>query len=199
MKCYYDADVDRFFVSAFRLPLDPATAAFPEDESHVVLAVSASGDPTGAWNVWDLDTTDGDGSVANHTHCPCLADQPLIGADHFGFYISTNEYSLVPFGGSFNGAQVYAFNKAALAAGAGGSLTGVHIDNIPLAEGRCLHDPAGDDAARRHIRAVPGRDGVLPVGARLRRDDGRPDRGLGADRDEHARLDQPGRADEQGP
>jgi hypothetical protein len=135
VKCYYDPDANRFFVSSFRLPLDPATGGFPEDESHVVLAVSASGDPTGAWNVYDLDTTDGDGTVANHPNCPCLADQPLIGADHYGFYISTNEYSLVPFGGFFNGAQVYAFNKAQLAAGGGGVLTGIHFDGIGLADG----------------------------------------------------------------
>jgi hypothetical protein len=135
VKCYYDGDTNRFFVSSFRLPLDPETGGFPEDESHVVLAVSATGDPTGAWNVYDIDTTDGDGSLANHPNCPCVADQPLIGADHYGFYVSTNEYSLVPFGAFFNGAQVYAFNKAQLAAGAGGTLTGVHFDGIPLAEG----------------------------------------------------------------
>jgi hypothetical protein len=134
VKCYYDAEVDRFFVTSFDLPLDPVTGAFPEDESSVLLAVSASGDPTGAWNVYELDTTNGDGSLANHPHCPCVADQPLIGADHYGFYISTNEYSLVPFGAFFNGAQLYAFNKAQLAAGSGGALTGVHIDGIPLAE-----------------------------------------------------------------
>jgi hypothetical protein len=136
VKCYYDADTNRFFVSAFILPLVPATGAFPDDESGVLLAVSASGDPTGAWNVYQLDTTDGNGTVADHPHCPCLADQPLIGADHFGFYISTNEYSLVPFGGFFNGAQVYAFSKAQLAAGSGGSLSGVHLSGIPLAEGQ---------------------------------------------------------------
>jgi hypothetical protein len=136
VKCYYDADTNRFFVSAFSLPLDPESGAFPEDESHVLLAVSATGNPTGAWNVYDLDTTNGDGSLANHPNCPCVADQPLIGADHYGFYISTNEYSLVPFGAFFNGAQVYAFNKAQLAAGAGGSLTGVHFEGIQLEEGQ---------------------------------------------------------------
>jgi len=136
VKCYYDPDTNRFFVSAFSLPLDPVTGGFPEDESHVVLAVSATGNPTGAWNIYDLDTTDGDGTLAGHPNCPCLADQPLIGADHYGFFISTNEYSLVPFGGFFNGAQVYAFNKAQLAAGAGGTLTGVHFADIPLAEGQ---------------------------------------------------------------
>jgi len=136
VKCYYDPDTNRFFVSSFRMPLDPVSGAFPDDESHVVLAVSATGDPTGAWNVYDLDTTDGDGSLANHPNCPCVADQPLIGADHYGFYISTNEYSLVPFGAFFNGAQIYAFNKAQLAAGAGGSLTGVHFEGINLEEGQ---------------------------------------------------------------
>ncbi len=136
VKCYYDADTNRFFVSSFDLPLDPTTGAFPDDESAVLLAVSATGDPTGAWNVYRLDTTNGDGSLANHPNCPCVADQPLIGADHFGFYISTNEYSLVPFGAFFNGAQVYAFNKAQLAAGTGGTLTGVHFDGIPLEEGQ---------------------------------------------------------------
>ena len=75
-------------------------------------------------------------SAPFHPNCPCVADQPLIGADHYGFYISTNEYSLEPFGAFFNGAQVYAFNKAQLAAGAGGALTGVHFEGIPLAEGQ---------------------------------------------------------------
>jgi hypothetical protein len=135
VKCYYDADTDRFFVTVFSLPLDPVSGAFPEDESHVLLAVTATGDPTGAWNIYDLDTTNGDGTLANHPNCPCVGDQPLIGADHYGFYISTNEYSLVPFGAFFNGAQVYAFNNAQLAAGAGGVLTGVHFEGIPLAEG----------------------------------------------------------------
>ena len=139
VKCYYDADVDRFFVSAFRLPLDDEDGV-PEAElgSHVVLAVSASGDPRGAWNVYDLDTTNigpNNTTLQFHPNCPCIADQPLIGADHYGFYISTNEYSLEPFGAFFNGAQVYAFNKAQLAAGAGGSLTGVHFDGITLEEG----------------------------------------------------------------
>jgi hypothetical protein len=133
VKCYYDPEVQRFFVSSFRVPTDPATGAF-EDESHVVLAVSATSNPTGTWNVYDLDTTDGDGTAARHPHCPCIADQPLIGADHFGFYITTNEFSLEPFGVFFNGGQVYAFSKTALASGAGGSLGGVHIDGIPLAE-----------------------------------------------------------------
>ena len=122
-------------MSGFRLRLDPVTGANPDDASHVVIAVSSSNNPaTSTWKIWDLDTTNGDGSTAGHVHCPCFADQPLIGADHYGLYITTNEYSLVPFGANFNGANVYAFNKVALVSGAGGTLTGVHLDNIPLAE-----------------------------------------------------------------
>ena len=37
VKCYYDADVNRFFISGFRLPLDPDTGGYPTDESHVML------------------------------------------------------------------------------------------------------------------------------------------------------------------
>jgi hypothetical protein len=135
VKCYFDPDTQRFFVSSFRFTLDPVTGAEPTDGSHVMIAVSSSANPvTSIWTIWDLDTTDGDGSLPHHSVCPCVADQPLIGADHYGFYISTNEYGEVPFGVDFNGAQLYAFNKAALVAGSGGALNGVHIDNIPLAE-----------------------------------------------------------------
>ena len=176
------------------------TGAFPDDESHVVLAVSATSDPTGAWNVWDLDTTDGDGSLPGHPNCPCFADQPLIGADHYGFYISTNEYSLEPFGAFFNGAQVYAFIKAALAAGAGGALTGVHLDQIPLAECHRLHHPAGDDP-RRAAPTTLARGGTeyflsaLDFNATL-------DNRVAVwahDRHEHARHDQRGHAPERRP
>jgi len=44
-----------------------------------------------------------------------LGDQPLIGADANGFYVSTNEFPL--FSAGFNGAQVYAMSKTALAGG----------------------------------------------------------------------------------
>ncbi len=49
------------------------------------------------------------------TNCPCFGDQPLIGADANTLVISTNEYPV--FQNGFNGAQVYLFDKAALAKG----------------------------------------------------------------------------------
>src|SRR5205814_5662444 len=56
---------------------------------------------------------------------PCLGDYPHIGADANGFYITTNAYPWGP--GSFDGAQIYAFSKSQLAAGAA-SVGVVHID-----------------------------------------------------------------------
>ena len=81
-----------------------------------MIAVSQTNDPTGLWNIYKIDTTD-DGTLGtpSHPNCPCLGDQPLIGADANGFYVTTNEFPL--FLNGFNGAQVYALDKFALASG----------------------------------------------------------------------------------
>jgi hypothetical protein len=117
-KCLYDAATNRFFMTILKLPLDPVTSAFVP-RVLALIAVSQTGDPTGAWNMYSLDLSDdGQNGTPSHAHCPCLGDQPLIGADANGFYISTNEFALFPFAGAFfNGAQVYAMAKRALAAG----------------------------------------------------------------------------------
>lgn len=121
-KCYYDAATNRFFLTV--LQEDPA----PSVRAHTLLAVSQTGDPTGTWTTFSIDATDdGQNGTPNHAGCPCIGDQPLIGADAYGFYISTNE-----FGAGFNGAQVYAMSKWGLATAAShGSSTlpaVVHID-----------------------------------------------------------------------
>src|SRR6266508_910232 len=56
---------------------------------------------------------------------PFLGDYPHIGADANGFYITTNAYPWCCNG--FSGAQIYAFSKAQLAAGAA-NVTVQHID-----------------------------------------------------------------------
>jgi len=61
--------------------------------------------------------------------CPCLGDYPHIGADAYGFYITTNSYPWGP--GDFDGAQIYAFSKSQLAAAAA-NVTMVHIDTTGL-------------------------------------------------------------------
>ena len=115
-KAYYDPDVQRFFVTMLEIDQDAATGAF-QGHSSVLIAVSKTSDPNGDWYIYSLDTTnDGTNGTPAHAGCPCLGDQPLIGADANGFYVSTNEFPL--FSAGFNGAQVYAMSKTALAAGA---------------------------------------------------------------------------------
>lgn len=115
-KCYYDsANGGHFFLTLLQADVDPATGGFLGPTS-VLIAVSATNNPvTSAWNFYKLNTTDdGSGGTPSQHNCPCLGDQPLIGADANGFYVSTNEF---PFSGGFNGAQVYAMDKNALETG----------------------------------------------------------------------------------
>jgi hypothetical protein len=95
--------------------------------NHLDIAVSQTSNPTGSWNIYRVDVT-GDGSNSDPSNaCPCLGDYPHIGADANGFYIATNAYPW--HGDGFDGAQIYAFSKAQLAAGAA-SVTMVHIDTF---------------------------------------------------------------------
>ncbi len=115
-SCYFDKDTQRWFHVVLTLEQDPNTGALL-GPNHLDLAVSTSADPTGSWVVYRLPVQD-DGTDGTPNHgCslgPCIGDYPHIGADKYGFYITTNEYSL--FGPEFHAAQVYAFSKAALAA-----------------------------------------------------------------------------------
>jgi hypothetical protein len=127
-SCIYDAGAHRFFLVALTLETVPDTGAFTF-VNHLDLAVSATPDPTGLWNIYHTDVT-GDGTPGNTGGpCPCLGDYPHIGSDANGVYLTTNSYPWGP--GSFDGAQVYAFNKAQLAAGAA-SVTMVHIDTTGM-------------------------------------------------------------------
>jgi len=133
-KAYFDKTTNRWFVVEAEIDVNPTTGDFV---GHAVeeLAVSQSGDPTGTWNIYRIDATDdGTNGTPAHTGCPCFGDQPDIGADANGFYISTNEFPI--FVNGFNGTQIYAISKAQLAAGVAHP-TSVHIGGnpTPLAEG----------------------------------------------------------------
>jgi hypothetical protein len=123
--CLYDAQTQRFFVVVLTLETLP-NGAFTH-VNHLDIAVSQTADPTGSWNIYRVDVTN-DGSNPDPTNaCPCLGDYPHIGADANGFYVTTNSY---PWGGNgFDGAQIYAFSKAQLAAGAA-SVNMQHIDTF---------------------------------------------------------------------
>jgi hypothetical protein len=129
-RCYYDRATQRWFISITNV-IDSATG-----RSNLFLAVSKTSDPGGDYFIYFIDTTeDGhNGTPANPgctTASPCYGDQPLLGADANGIYLTTNEFGVIS--NVFNGAQIYAISKAALEAGTASSL--VHIGNLPLAEG----------------------------------------------------------------
>jgi hypothetical protein len=131
-KCYFDVDTDRWFLTLLQLGVEPDTGNFTGDSS-LLIAVSTSGDPTGSWNLFSIDTTnDGTEGTPSHPGCPCFGDQPLIGADANGFYVTTNEFPV--FEPGFNGAIVYAMSKTLLAAGSIGTVVQIHQPT--LAEGQ---------------------------------------------------------------
>jgi len=120
-RCYHDPTTDAWYFTVLQIDTNPSTGAFGP-RSHLELAVSTTGDPAGVWNLFELDVTDdGAGGTPSHAGCPCFGDQPLIGADANGFYVSTNEFSISLLngqGGTYVGAQLYAMSKTILAAGA---------------------------------------------------------------------------------
>ncbi|TMB56690.1 MAG: hypothetical protein E6J47_04475 [Chloroflexi bacterium] len=147
-KCYYDAPSQRWFLTVLQLDVDSASGDFG-NHAHQYLAVSQTADPTLGWYLFNFDVTDdGTNGTPTHPSCPCYGDQPLIGADANGFYITTNEFPIHNAG--FNGANVYAMSKAGLEAN---SITSLTAFNEPtLAEGQAYSlqpttTPAGASSA----------------------------------------------------
>jgi hypothetical protein len=175
-KCYWDpADGGHFYMTILELGVDPATGDF-DGTSFEDIAVSKTNTPTtdaSSWFLYQLDVAN-DGTadtttqapagskVPSHAGCPCLGDQPLIGADANGFYITTNEFSID--GPQFNGAQVYAFDKFALAHG---TLKVQRIENngptgLALAEGTAYSiQPATSPVATEWSGASNGTEYAL--------------------------------------
>jgi hypothetical protein len=141
-SCYYDVQTQRFYVVVLTLEVVPTSGAFTL-ENHIDIAVSATSNPTGLWKIYKIDVT-GDGTHNTAANaCPCLGDYPHIGADAYGFYVTTNAY---PWNGNgFNGAQIYAFSKRQLASGAA-SVSMTHIDtwaavNVGTGETPSINQP----------------------------------------------------------
>jgi hypothetical protein len=132
--CHYDADTGRFFLVVLTLDQDPATGEFT-GKNRLDIAVSETSDPLGLWKRYALpvqnDGTQGtpdhhcdaapDPSAAVTSPAACLGDYPHIGADKYGFYLTTNEYSFFGDGSnggaSYTGSQIYAISKKQLADG----------------------------------------------------------------------------------
>lgn len=117
-RCYYDAQNQRWFVIVLYL-----SGGGAGNSSRVDIAVSTTSDPTKAWTQYRIDTTNPRGNG-----CPCFGDQPLLGVDQYNLYISTNEFSIL--GPQFNGAQIYAVDKAGLLASTVAPV--VHFANLTI-------------------------------------------------------------------
>ena len=127
-RCYFDPDTRRWFVTELELDTDPATGLFT-NHSSVLIAVSNGSNPTGVYSIYSFDTTDGDGTQPGHPGCPCFGDQPLLGVDRNGIYVTTNEFPIT--GPGFNGAQLYALSKAALVSGTLPTVVHINVAGVP--------------------------------------------------------------------
>jgi hypothetical protein len=108
MRVYFDQDINRWFV--LQRSQDNDINRNPLNQSHLYLAVSQTGDPTGTYNIYVMDS-----SNLPNTSCPCVPDYPQIGSDQYGFYISANEYNTSEL--EFVDATILAMSKTALASG----------------------------------------------------------------------------------
>jgi hypothetical protein len=118
-SCYYDPQYGKWFHVALTLEVDPTSGALT-GFNHLDVAVSATSSPLNGWVFYHIAVQDdGTQGTQKHKSCPCIGDFPHIGADQNGFFITTNEYPFSSgpgkFGNNFNGAQIYAMSKFALA------------------------------------------------------------------------------------
>lgn len=128
-KCYYDPDTQRFFLSILQFSVDPQTGAFGNTALQYV-AVSNTSDAAGSWTIYSFPTTDdGTSGTPSDPGCPCFGDQPLLGADANGVYITTNEYSIT--GPAYNGAQIYALSKRGFETGTNTTVTHLQPGSDP--------------------------------------------------------------------
>lgn len=124
MRVFYDANIDRWFVMQ-RAQNNDIFGNYLAT-SNLYLAVSRTGDPTGTYNIYVMDTTNW-----SYPGCPCVGDYPQIGADQYGIYVSANQYqSLFD---TYVAASILAISKTGLEQGAAAPAA-FHF-NIPFTRG----------------------------------------------------------------
>jgi hypothetical protein len=123
-RIIFDRDTQRWFVTVLEIAINPTNGTFLPS-SQVLVAVSATSDATGVFNLFSINVTD-----PGFGKCPCLGDQPLLGANADGIYISTNQFS---FTDGFQTALLLATDKHRLAANTPGPL--VAFQGLTQAEG----------------------------------------------------------------
>jgi hypothetical protein len=95
----YDQLADRWILSQFNLQVTAGS-------THMHVAISKTGDPTGAYTAYDFLLT------ANRP-----GDYPHMGVWPDGYYIATNDFSLPVFSNPFQGAGLYVLERDKMIAG----------------------------------------------------------------------------------
>ncbi|HET7477638.1 MAG TPA: hypothetical protein VFJ97_16650 [Dermatophilaceae bacterium] len=136
--CAFDVTTQRFFHIVLTLDVVAATGEFT-GRNTLDIAVSKTSNPTGGWRIYRLPVQDdGTQGTPRHQGCPCIGDYPHVGLDSNALVLTTNEYpfddSPGVFGNNFNGAQIYAFDKLAMARGAN-AIRGVQFENTFIRSG----------------------------------------------------------------
>ena len=117
VSCLFDPETQRWFVVAWA-QLNTATGV-PIQQSRLYLAVSQTSDPTGDYFVYTLNTTRAHDPDQGGPRVP---DFPHFAVDHYGLYISFNEFDITPDGNldGFIDAAIIAVSKNDLINGSGG-------------------------------------------------------------------------------
>ena len=129
----FDPETQRWFVIAWAQLNTSAGALLLQ--SRLYIAVSQTSDPTGTYTIYTLNTTaarDPDGAGAR------IPDFPHFAVDHYGVYISTNEFRIDPNTGIPDGfitAAITAISKQALLTGSGGAAPPVVRFPLPFISG----------------------------------------------------------------
>jgi hypothetical protein len=114
----FDPETQRWFVAAWA-QLN-SREGVPLQQSRLYLAVSQTDDPTGDYFIYVLNTT-----LAHNPDQggPRIPDFPHFAVDHYGLYISINEFKINPDGtfGDFIDAAILAISKQSLISGSGGN------------------------------------------------------------------------------
>lgn len=175
-RCYFDVQTGRWFATVLEISVRP-NGELGNDSAELV-AVSQTSDPTGSYRIFSIDSTfNGKRGTSAQANCPCFGDQPRIGADANGFYISADMY---PIHGVFNsnGGELWAMSKQGLAAAASGTgplpavvdihVGAVTIDGFPANALQPAETPQGAAYAvnREYFLSTPDFNGFATMGGR---------------------------------
>jgi hypothetical protein len=129
----FDPETQRWFVIAWA-QLNTSAGA-PLLQSRLYIAVSQSSDPTGTYTIYTLNTT---AAHAPDAGGPRVPDFPHFAVDHYGVYISTNEFGIDPTTGGpgpFITAAITAISKQALISGSSGPAPAIVRFPLPFESG----------------------------------------------------------------